>query len=70
MTISETKNKMKEYRDYFGGTLINHSDIDNCKTKKELAEIIQSHHDFIESMATDAQSSLDRFKQKIQLHNL
>lgn len=70
MTIAETKKAMIEYRDFFGGTLINSEDIKACKTKKELAEIIDAHDAFIESMATDAQSGLNRFKQKIGLSGL
>lgn len=70
MTILETKKALKEYRDFFGGTLIGYERIDSCKSKKELAELIEEHDSFIESMATDAQSSLDRFKQKVGLSGL
>lgn len=61
---------MKEYRDFFGGNLISSEKIDSCKTKKELADIIDEHDSHIEAMATDAQSSLNRFKQKIGLSGL
>jgi len=70
MGIDQIKTEMKSYRDYFGSSLINAYDIDNCYTKEQLAEIIDAHESFLEAQVTDAQSSLSRFKQKLGLHNL
>ena len=70
MNISEIKKAMKDYRDFFGGTLIEYEIIDSCKTKKELADVIDNHNSFIEAMATDAQRSLGIFKQKVGLSHL
>lgn len=70
MKITEIKKQMKEYTDMFGQPLLNNSDIDGCKTKRELAEIIDLHHTHIGEVANDAQHSLDRFKRTIGLGNL
>lgn len=70
MKIENIKKAMKEYVDFFGSELLNRDEIDNCKTKKELAAIIVSHHDHIESRANDAQKSLERFSRQLGLENL
>ncbi len=67
MKIEKIKNKMIEYRDLFGGSLINVEEVDKCSTKEELAELIDAHETFIEGMATDAQSALQRFKRNLGL---
>lgn len=70
MKIDEIKAAMVAYKDYFGSSLINVEEVKKCKTKEELAEIIDYHESFLEAQVTDAQSSLSRFKQKLGLHNL
>lgn len=58
MTINEIKQRMKEYKDFYGGDLINVDDIDSCKTKSELKEIINNHYNFLEDQLADAKSHL------------
>lgn len=67
MNIKDIKKEMKDYIDFFGGSLISYERIDYCKTKKELSELIDEHNNHMEGMLTDAQSSLSRFKQKLTL---
>lgn len=65
MKIDDIKKQMKEYTDFFGGQLINHSEIDKAETEIELERIIDKHHDYISDMANDAQNSLDRWRRTL-----
>lgn len=64
--LQEIKDKMKSYRDIFGGELIGSDKIDSCNTIKELESIIAEHENFIEDSATDAKSHLLNFFSEIQ----
>lgn len=70
MNIREIKKEMTKYRDFFGGDLLNVSDVKNAKTKEELSEIINKHNTHLEMMVCDAQCSLDRFKKKLGLNDI
>lgn len=70
MEIDEIKLKMKNYIDFYGGSLIGLSNLDKCKTYRDLAELIKEHYDHLESQCNDAQHSLERFQQSLGLHNL
>ena len=65
MTIEKIKQEMAKYRDFYGGDLLEVSEIKNCKTKKELGKIIERHRRHMEAMLSDANSHLDSFKRKI-----
>ncbi len=67
MTLEETKKKMLAYRDYYGGDLIHEDEIKNAKTKRELADILNRHESFMESMLSDAMSHLSNFRREIGL---
>ncbi len=69
MNLEDTKKAMLEFQDLFGQQLVDYSLIKIAKNKDELGRIIDSHYNFIESAANDAQHSLERFKQKIGLKN-
>lgn len=56
------KQKMKDYRDFFGGELNKKYLIDEAKNIFDLEDILNSHFDFINDMASDAESNLSRFK--------
>lgn len=58
---------MLEYKDYYGGDLINEAEIKNATTKKELASLIEKHRMFMEDMLADAHSHLDHFKNELGL---
>lgn len=64
MTIQEIKDKMKSYRDLFGGQM-NVYEIENAKTFEGLETIFDDHHDFIADSANDAQGNLERFKRNV-----
>jgi hypothetical protein len=63
--LEDAKQKMKEYRDYFGGELSRADLIDEAKNIIDLDDIFSKHHDFIGDMANDAQHGLERFKREI-----
>jgi hypothetical protein len=67
MNLQEQKKKMLEFKDFYGGQLLDFDDIQKAKSKWQLAKIIDNHYNHIESMCNDAQSSLERFKKEIQL---
>jgi hypothetical protein len=59
------KQKMKDYRDIFGGQL-NRSDlIDDAENIIDLDSIFGMHFDCINDMASDAKSNLSNFKREI-----
>jgi hypothetical protein len=59
------KQKMKEYRDFFGGELNRKDLIDDADSIFDLETILNMHHDYIDAMARDAQSSLSNFKREL-----
>lgn len=65
MTLKETKDKMIEYRDFYGGDLS--GDIQRARSKKELSKIIDDHESLMEEMLADAKSDLNTFKESLDL---
>lgn len=63
--LEEAKTEMKNYIDFFGGSLRNKDEIDGAKSVEDLDAIFSSHHDFLMDMAIDAQTSLEQFKRKL-----
>jgi hypothetical protein len=59
------KQKMKDYRDIFGGELSRKDLIDDANSIFQLETILNYHYDYINDMASDAQSSLSNFKREI-----
>jgi len=70
MDLDEIKKEMINYRDMFGGDLLEVANVKDAATKEELAAIIDSHNDHMELMLNDAQSSLNRFKRRIGLYDI
>jgi hypothetical protein len=70
MTLKKIKQEMKAYRDLWGGELIDSGDIDKAKTKKELAEILDKHNNFMTDQLEDARSNMYHFKERIGLTGL
>ena len=66
--LSEIKEKMKSYTDFFGGQFIDKQLIDNAETLTDLERVFQDHHDYITDMATDAQRNLKNFKHSIGVY--
>ena len=67
MKLEEIKKSMLEYTDLLGGKLLDVQEIKDATTKEDLAIIIDKHHDFINDMAKDTQSSLARYKTSLGL---
>jgi hypothetical protein len=70
MEIEKIKEEMIKYRDFYGGDLLDVSEVENAKSKKELEQIIERHRSHMEMMLSDANSHLDSFKKKVSLHLL
>lgn len=70
MKIEEIKKKMIDYRDYFGSSLVNSSDIEACEDMEDLAEILDYHEQFIGDQCNDAQNGVNRFKRSLGLYQL
>ncbi len=68
MTISQIKKKMKAWRDFYGGDIF--YDIDACKTKEELANIMNMHFSHLEMCANDAGRHCEAFQHELGLNNL
>ncbi len=68
MKISEIKQKMLNHKDFFGGDIMQTDEIEKAKTKKELAEIMDSYESHLKMMSIDAISHHSRFRREIGLH--
>ena len=67
MKIQDIKKRMLAYKDSYGQDF-NHIDlIIKAKTKKQLSDIIDSHHHFLEMQALDALSNLEEFMNECEL---
>ena len=63
--LENAKKRMKEYRDIFGGELNRKDLIDDANSIFDLETILNMHYDYINDMASDAQSNLEKFKREI-----
>jgi len=68
MHLEEIKAEMKTFRDFYGGDLLDVSEIDSCTTKEELRQIIVKHESHMEMMLADALSHIEKFKKKVGLN--
>lgn len=67
MKIEKIKEMMLEYRDFYGGDLLNVDDVFNAETEDELKTIIDKHEDHIQQMERDAISHLNHFRKDLGL---
>lgn len=65
MKIEDVKKQMKEYKDFFGGNLIDVDEIDACTNKGELRRLIDRHSEHIEMQCSDALGHLDRLTERL-----
>lgn len=70
MTIEKIKEELLKYRDFYGGDLLNISDVEAATTREELSKIIELHRSHMEAMLCDAGSHLDNLKRRTGLHIL
>lgn len=66
-TIEEIKEQMQNFKDFYGGDFLDLALISECKSKKELAKIIEDHEAHMEMMLCDAISHLSEFKKCLGL---
>lgn len=64
-TLELVKQKMKDYRDLFGGELSKSNLINDAENIFDLDYIFEKHFDYISDMANNAQNSLDKFKREL-----
>lgn len=67
IAMEEIKQKIKEYRDYWGLEIHYQDEIDNATTYSELGDVLNKYHKHIEDMANDAQKDLSGFRKRIGL---
>ena len=70
MKLQDIKKQMLEYRDFFGGDLLDVAEVEKAKTKKQLVGIINRHNQHLDDMVADAQQHLKGFKRKVGLDNI
>lgn len=63
--LENAKQKMKDYRDIFGGELHRKDLIDDADSIFDLETILNMHHDYINDMASDADANLSNFKREL-----
>ena len=61
------KQKMKDYRDFYGGELSRKDLIEDAKSIFDLEDVFIRHYDYISDMARDAESNLDKFKRDLEI---
>jgi hypothetical protein len=67
MQLTQIKNKMYEWTDFYGGDIPDQEAIRQAKTKDELAQVLSKHKRHLEDMLSDAISHLDSFKNELGL---
>ena len=67
MTITQIKEEMLAFTDFYGGDIPDTEAIKSAKTKKDLTEIINRHKYSMENMLCDAISNLEDFKKTLGL---
>lgn len=67
LTLAETKKKMIEWRDFYGGDIIYIDEIKSAKNKKQLSEILDRYGRHLENVAIDAETHRLNFKKEIGL---
>lgn len=67
MKIEDIKKEMLNYRDFYGGELLEVGEIEKATTKEELEKIIENHRSHLEMMLSDANGHLDNLKRRCKL---
>lgn len=65
MKIADIKKEMLKWEDFYGGDISATDRIKSAKTKKQLAQILVDHEDFMEMMLCDAKSHIEEFRKKL-----
>ena len=70
MTLKQIKEKMLNWKDFYGQDFVNDYEIKKAKTKEQLKKIIQGHIHFLENQAIDAQQHALEFKKELGLNQI
>ena len=70
MKLSKIKNKLLNWRDFYGQDISDVSSITNADTKEELREVLQAHRNWLEDQNSDALQDLDNLEKKLGLEIL
>ena len=68
MTLKNIKQKVLNYRDFYGADIMYTDRIKSAKNKSQIAEVIHNYRHFLELQAIDAQKHLDEFERSLNLH--
>lgn len=69
MTIKEIKKELQAYQDFYGGDLLEVSDMELATSKEQLAKIIDRHESHMEDMLSDAKSHLNSLRERTGLNH-
>jgi tyrosine-protein phosphatase YwqE len=67
MIIKQIKEKMLNWKNYYGQDIVEIDLIKKAKTKKELLNILKKHYRFLEMQNLDALAHCDDFIKKLGL---
>ena len=67
MKLSEIKNEMLGWEDFYGQDMVDIDAIESAKSKDELTSVLREHARFLEDQSTDAQGHLERFQRSLGL---
>jgi hypothetical protein len=68
MKIQEIKNKMLQWRDFYGQDIADTKRIKNAKAKEDLHCILSDHVSFLEDQNNDAIRHTEEFERKLGLY--
>ena len=63
--LSEIKERMLNFKDFYGQDLLGVDEVNNCNSKAELARILDEHEGHLEDMLSDARSNLSNFRESL-----
>lgn len=69
-TLSEIKKEILEWRDYYGGDILDDGAVKKAKSKKQLKSILDNHYRFLEHQNIDALNHCDQFISSLGLRYL
>jgi hypothetical protein len=67
MKISEMKQKILTWEDFYGGDILDSNAVKKARTKEELKGCLERHRQHMDDMANDACRHLDRFAKELGL---
>lgn len=68
MTIEECKNKLLEFKDFYGSDLIVFEKIIDAKTYNDIEDILRGHEYLLENTHAEALSHLRNFRNELGIN--